>query len=476
MLNQLRKLLFILALVGSLTFGPARAAGPTGADGLGDPLFPLLGNGGYDALHYTLDLKPDMEQKSLSGTVTMEARATQDLAAFNLDFAGFTISQLTVNDAPAQYTRSTHELTITPAQPLKMGDTFTAAITYNGSPETSTVDGIETGWLWYNNGSLAANEPAGAAGWFPVNDHPLDKASYTFRVTVAKPYVVAANGLLRNTTDNGDTRTYLWEEDKPMASYLATVDIARYTVQTGKSPGGVAIRNYFPEDMTPEETQMYSRTGEMIDFFSSIYGPYPFDVYGVVIADTELGFALETQTLSLFGRTRSSNRRVGQIAPQEVVAHELSHQWFGDSVSLKSWEDIWLNEGFATYSQFLWLEHVSGKDALGSRMRGIYRLLDTQRGTGETGKPDVQTLFDTNLIYLRGSLVLHALRVHVGDETFFNIMRTYADRFRYGNANTADFIKVANEVSKQDLTSFFQWWLFDSKLPAIPEMGLSPSA
>jgi aminopeptidase N len=476
MRNKLRKSLFLLALFGSLTFGPAHAAGPTGADGLGDPLFPLLGNGGYDALHYTLDLKPDMNQETLAGTVTMEAKATQGLAAFNLDFVGFKISKLTVNDVPAQYTQGTHELTITPAQPLTMGETFTTAIAYDGSPETSSVDGIVTGWRWYKNGSFAANEPAGAAGWFPVNDHPLDKASYTFRVTVPKPYVVAANGLLKNTTDNGDTTTYLWEEDKPMASYLATIDIARYTVQTDKSPGGVTIRNYFPEGMTSEETQMFSRTGEMIDFFSSIYGPYPFDAYGVVIADTELGFALETQTLSLFGRTRSANRRVGQIAPEEVVAHELSHQWFGDSVSLKSWEDIWLNEGFATYSQFLWLEHISGKDALDSRMRGIYRLLDTQRGTGETGKPDVQTLFDTNLIYLRGSLVLHALRMRVGDEMFFNIMRTYADRFRYGNANTADFIKVANEVVKQDLNSFFQSWLYDSRLPSIPEMGLRPSA
>jgi aminopeptidase N len=547
-----------------------------GADGLGDPLFPSLGNGGYDALHYTLDLSADIQKNTLSGTVTMDAQATQALSAFNLDFWGFSISAVTVNDEPVDYHRQNAELTIVPATPLAQGDQFTVSVTYSGTPRGVNVVSIPGlgGWTDYGTGAFVASEPAGAEAWYPVNDHPLDKATYTFRITVADPYVVAANGVLTQTIDHGATSTYVWEMRQPMASYLATVDIDRFVLKTSAGPDGLPIRNYFPPDVADSAVQTFGATADMIAFFEDLFGSYPFDAYGVVVANTRLPFALETQTLVLFGRNEVGPSSRGEL----VVVHELSHQWFGDSVSLADWKDIWLNEGFATYASWLWFEHTQGAQTLDSIVRQTYGSIasDTQQFsitiskqqllnvlsqlsldqasmsadaaaqvvhmlvddpaledqvrasvagqpggeiTGQEiltfvdslpfdqvdlkgaqirtlvtllglehllkegaqfpeshylppGNPTARDLFNGG-VYQRGALTLHALRLKVGDKAFFKTLRTYYDRYQYGNATTADFIAVSEEVSGQDLGDFFDAWLHDPIMPDIPEMGLS---
>jgi len=244
----------LLILVVMLAAGTVRAQGPgqAGSDGIGDPYFPQMGNGGYDALHYTLDLAADIQHNTLSGTVTIEAQTTEDLRSFNLDFSGFEIAQVTLDGQPVSYDRQAGELIIGPLDPpLASGETITVAVSYSGTPQGIAVAGIPLllGWYNYGSGVFVASEPAGAAGWYPVNDHPLDKATYTFRITVPEPYIVAANGVLEDTLDHGDTTTYVWEMRQPMASYLATVDIDRFELQTGEGPGGLPIRNYFPPDI-----------------------------------------------------------------------------------------------------------------------------------------------------------------------------------------------------------------------------------
>jgi aminopeptidase N len=444
---------------------PPPPKGPVGADGLGDSFYPQMGNGGYDALHYTIDLTVDVDSNTIAGTTTIEAQATQDLGAFNLDFLGLEIGDVLVNDTPADFGRDGSELTITPSDVLLEGDAFTVAVAYSGEPDPVDDPGVpfaQIGWVAYEPGVFVLSEPSGSMSWYPVNNHQTDKATYTFRITAPKPYAVAANGLLKEEIDNGDTTTYLWEASDPMASYLATVNIAEFDLVTKEGPDDLPIRNYFPPGIDKETVAPFSLTADMIEFYSSFLGPYPFEAYGVVVMDTHFSAALENQTLSVFGLA---------AIDESVVAHELAHQWFGDSVSPAQWQDIWLNEGFATYFEVLWLEHTKGVEAANGLVSYWHEFLASEQ-TPAPADPPIEELFGTS-VYLRGAWVLHALRLQVGDEVFFDILRTYYERFQYSHASTDDFIAVAEEVSGEDLGEFFDGWLFSDEIPPMPEMELS---
>ena len=437
------------------------------SDSIGDVYYPQLGNGGYDTLHYLIDLTVDMANDTINGNVTIEAQATANLASFNLDFQGFTITNITVNNEPASYQRDEPELTITPANSLDEGDAFTVEVIYNGEPRPIMPDAISilNGWNRYNNGVYVMNEPEGAAAIYPNNNHPLDKATHTFRITVPKPYVVVANGQLQDTIDNGTTTTYVWEARDLMASYLMTLGITDYVVQAETGPNNLPIRNYFPREIADEAEEAFAPTSDMLVFFNEIFGPYPFEAYGVVVADTDLSFALETQTISLFGRNAATTNPEN-IEP--VVAHELAHQWFGNSVSLEQWKDIWLNEGFATYASWLWLEHIEGSEALAETVQRTHATLRENYSTlPPPGNPPSDNLFNPN-VYQRGALTLHVLRLRVGDEAFFDILRTYTEQYEYSNASTDDFITVAEEVSGQELDDLFEAWLYVQPLPKLP--------
>lgn len=476
----MRTLLLTTLAILMLTTGGVLAQEPEpGAPGAGDTYYPLLGNGGYDVLHYTIDLTADVDANEIDAVVTIDAEATQALSSFNLDFSGFDITALTVDGDEAAFLRDGRELTVRPDAPLEEGDSFEVVVTYDGVPG-ETIDGgapaYALGWTAYPGGVFVASEPSGAANWYPSNDHPLDKATYTFRITVDEAYTVAANGLLEDTIEDGDSVTYVWESEHPMATYLATVNIADFVRQDVEGPDGLPIRNYFPRALAERGADVFARQGEMIDFFSGVYGPYPFEAYGAVVANIELGFALETQTMSLFGRDILSPFSFGARA-EEVIAHELAHQWFGDSVTPARWQDIWLNEGFATYSEALWIEHAYGTAQFENYMRNMYAAFAQSSGSPMSmpGLPPPDNLFNRS-VYLRGAWVLHALRLEVGDDVFFDIVRTYYDAYKYGNATTQNFVNVANEVSGQDLQQLFNVWLYQPRVPAVPEMGLTARA
>ncbi|MBN1679820.1 MAG: M1 family metallopeptidase [Anaerolineae bacterium] len=471
----MRRFATMITLAALLITSTVYAQDGQGADGLGDELFPTLGNGGYDALHYTIELDADIENNTISGTTTIDAETTQELRTFNLDFIGFTIDHVNVNGEAVDWDRQDGELIVIPLAPLPAGEPFTVSVTYSGVPELVDHGSapVELGWRNFGGGVVVLSEPDGAAGWYPVNDHPLDKATYTFHITVPEPYVVAANGQLADTTAADGSITYTWESQDPIASYLVTVTIGEYVIQTEEGPGGLPIRNYFPPDLAATAAVDFSKTGDMITYFSEIFGPYPFEAYGVVVIDTDLNVALETQTLTIFAR----NGITGTGEREETVAHELAHQWFGNSVSLSQWNDIWLNEGFATYASWLWIEHTTSGEDLDRLIETIY---DQVAAAGTTyfpppGSPPPGNLFNGG-VYYRGALTLHALREHIGDEAFFDTLRTYANRYAYGNAITADFIAIAEAASGEDLSDFFERWLYDPQLPDIPEMDLSATA
>lgn len=440
-----------------------------GAPGLGDSFYPNFGNGGYDTKSYILDITVlDVDTSELEAITTIEAVATQDLSRFNLDFAGFEVTRITVNDEAAEFERKGQELTIIPTQVISKDETFTVAISYRGTPIPMQSQALPfpTGWTVYESGIFVLGEPDGAASYYPVNDHPLDKALYTLIVTVPEPYEVAANGTLIETTNNGDTATYRFEVRDPMASYLTTININDFDTEEMVSENGIPIRNYYVASLRDDINKPFARQGEMIDYFSELFGPYPFDVYGSLVLDIQYGVALETQTLSIYGSDMVDPDDLEYA--ESVVAHELAHQWFGNSVSVADWSDIWLNEGFASYSEGLWVEYLYGRGGLGEWAMGRYQeVKEYPQYYPPPGRPAPNNLFNGG-VYIRGGLTLHALRLEVGDEAFFEILRTYHERYKFGNAATEDFIQVSEEISGEELDDFFRAWLYDEQVPPLP--------
>ncbi|MBE0683102.1 MAG: M1 family metallopeptidase [Anaerolineales bacterium] len=448
---------------------PISGDAQSGSPGLGDSLYPGFGNGGYDTKSYILDITvTDVISSNLDAVTTIQAVATQDLSRFNLDFAGFEVTSLTVNEEAAEFERKGQELTVIPSQPLNNGDEFIVVVEYQGIPNSMESQALPfpTGWIVYEGGIFVLSEPDGSASFYPVNDHPLDKAIYTIIVTVPKPYEVAANGVLEETKDNGDTTTYQFKVRDPMASYLTTININDFDLETMESENGVPIRNYYAASLPDKISEPFARQGEMIDYFSGIFGEYPFEVYGALVMDTEFGAALENQTMSIFGIDMVDTEDLE--GTEAVVAHELVHQWFGDSVSVADWSDIWLNEGFATYGEGLWVEHLYGNKGLDEWVTGLYEEVSAYpEFYPPPGSPAADDLFNGG-VYLRGGLTLHALRLTVGDEVFFETLKVYYDRYKFGNAVTEDFMQVAEEISGKDLTDLFDAWLYDEQLPPLP--------
>ena len=260
-----------------------------------DPLFPLLGNGGYDAQHYTIDLTVDMERNFISGVMTLDAVATESLSSFNLDFRGLEVSKVEVNGRPATYARENHELTITPGENLKEGKDFSVSVAYGGEPEEIKSRNFfphhshhlpypaPRGWVRFSGGVRAFGAPWGSSSWYPVNEHPSDRATYTLKIAVPKPFAVAANGSLEKVVDHGETVTYVWEVAKPMASTTVSVAIAEFETETATGPNGLPILNHFQVGVGNDSKKLLSRTNEIIDCFSELFGPYPFDSYGATV-------------------------------------------------------------------------------------------------------------------------------------------------------------------------------------------------
>jgi aminopeptidase N len=238
-----------------------------------------------------------------------------------------------------------------------------------------------------------------------------------------------------------------------MASYLTTVGISNFDILTDESASGIPIRHYIDRDVSSFMLEGLNETANMLDFFETVFGAYPFETYGVMVHDYSLGFALETQTLSVFGGGTD----------EVTLAHELAHQWFGDSISLTDWHDIWLNEGFAMYAEALWLEYSRGVRAYDDYIAEFYSYVEFLEAV-PIGDPGPDDLF-AGAIYIRGALTLHNLRQQIGDDAFFEILLTYTERFHDSNVTTADFIDLAEEISGQDLSEFFEDWLFSLTAP-----------
>lgn len=432
-----------------------------GAPGIGDPYFPTHGNGGYDVTSYHLRVRYDPATDELTGDATIEATATQNLSRFNLDLSGLTVSEVRVDDTEAGHARHDDELVITPGAGLATGTPFRVRVRYAGKPVPITNPALGSGGLLdTSDGAIALGQPESASTWFPVNDHPLDKAAYRIEVTVPEGLTALSNGTPDGSTTTAGWTTWRWAERSPMASYLSTLVIGNYRVKTGTHDGKplvTAIEATLPAGGPAEES--LNRTGEIADFLATRFGPYPFEAYGgIAVADNRIGYALETQSRPVYGPvffTTGPNLT--------VVAHELAHQWFGDSVSIRGWRDLWLNEGFASYAEWLWTEHDGGETAQATFERE-YAATDWSRPALDPGRSEIFG----RAVYKRGALVVHALRRTVGDEVFFRLLKTWTTEKRNGNVSTPDLVTVAERVSGRQLRPLFDAWLSGSTPPPMP--------
>jgi aminopeptidase N len=439
----------------------AAPAGP-GSPGIGDPYYPNYGNGGYDVRHYNIDVAYTPGSDRLSGVTKIRARATQKLSRFNLDFV-LPVSRVRVNHRPATYTQTAHELIVTPHHSLRRGARMSISVKYAGIPSTEFADGINP-WIRTADGVAAVGEPEIAAWWYPSNDHPRDKATYDVRVTVAKSLEALGNGVLVSKRAHGNHRTWHWREHKPMATYLAFFVVGQFDITRSKTKAGLPVINAVASNGGSEgefAAKDLARTPEVIRFESRHFGKYPFEAMGGVAPAADFGFALENQTRPVYTRGFWSG------GPNiYVIVHELAHQWYGDSVSVHNWRDIWLNEGFASFAEWLWSEkHGEGTGKQLFQAYWDFYRGDTDFWSVTIGDPGAHNEFD-GAVYDRGAMTLQALRTRIGGPAFATTMRKWAAQHRYANGSIRQFINLAERVSGRHLGSFFKAWLYTGHAPA----------
>ncbi|TIH30111.1 M1 family metallopeptidase [Subtercola vilae] len=433
-----------------------------GARSHGDPYLPTSGNGGYTVLHYDLDCDYRVSSNRLAATATITARATHRLSRFSLDFAGLVASKVSVDGTRStQLTQTARKLVITPASPINSGDEFTVVVRYGGQPKPVQSQWGEVGWEELTDGVIVAGQPSGAPSWFPCNDHPSNKASYSIVFSVESAYRVLCNGELVKRSQRASRTRWEFQQTEPMASYLATVQIGLYETM-GISQSGVPQYVLVPEDLRPNALADFEPQQRMMELFERLFGPYPFTDYVAVVTDDELEIPLEAQGLAVFGR----NHIDGLGGSERLIAHELSHQWFGNSLTVSHWKDIWLHEGFACYAEWLWSEEsgsLTADQCAASHWSKVNRLPKDIT----VGDPGAARMFDDRL-YKRGALTLHALRRTLGDDTFFAILRHWAATYRHGSVSTPEFITLVESHASVPVRALFAAWLDQSALPKLP--------
>lgn len=429
-----------------------------------DDFFPTFGNVGIDVRHYAVRLDVKGKGAFVDGRAVLSIQATQRLTEFSLDLSHLKVASVAIDGVKARFSQKPGKLVIRPARAIAKGDRFKAIILYSGAPRTipdptaddpSSIPGL--GWSRWAESSYVVSEPVGAGTWYPVNDEPTDKASYRFTILADEPYTAVANGVPVSVADLGKRRRWVWEQRQPMASYLAITDIGEFKLERSQSASGVPVRNYITAGTPPAGVAALRKTATMIDFVEKLVGRYPFDGYGsVLVDDPDLGYALETQAMSTF-----QSSWVDEL----TVVHELAHQWFGDSVTVAEWRDLWLAEGFATYFEFLW-DHRGDQVGFDAALNNLYAYV-VSRGVGPAVVGTPQELFAANTYY-RGALTLEALRRTVGDKAFWRTVRQWYQTYRNGNATSGDFIELAAGIGGKQVRPLLHAWLYEQPVPPMP--------
>ena len=426
-----------------------------------DPYFPTHGDVRYHVHRYELTLDYRPAPNRLAGAARLTClTGPEPLADVVLDFADFRITRVLVDGRTVRWTHRAGKLRLRPARALRPGAAFTVEVHYSGNPRPVRSEWGTLGWEELEDGSLVASQPIGAPSWYPCNDRPADKAAYQMSITAPSPYAVVANGRLLTRTTRASSTTWVYEQPAPTASYLATVQVGQYQ-QLQISAGPVVQTVYAPARLIASCVHDFAHQPAMMSLFTDVFGPYPFGEYAVVVTDEELDVPVEAQGLSTFGANHVDGRR----GSERLVAHELAHQWFGNSVSVADWRHIWLNEGFAKYAEWLWSERSGGRDAA-AHAAAAYAGLRALPQDLVLADPGRSLMFDDRL-YQRGGLVLHALRGVLGEAGFFALLKEWAAIHRHGTVTTADFTSLAQHHSPRPLHAFFTEWLYAGTLPPL---------
>ena len=439
---------------------PAGSPAPTveatpSADGAGDPYYPADGNGGYDVTAYHVSISYDPASRDLDGDTEITATATAGLDRFNLDLNGLEVSAVEVDGEAATFDRTgEHELVITPATPVRDGAEFTTKVRYGGVPRTTEAGNLgDNGWqLASSGGAFAAGEPHQATSWYPANDTPQDKATFTLDARVPNGWSVISNGREEPPTPGSDGwTTFHWVEPNRIATYLTLVAIDRWTFERSTLPGGIPVVDAYAPG-AEDKRQVESRLPEIIEFLSSKFGPYPQSAAGGVYLNENIGFSMETQGRPIYAAW----------ADLPTVVHENAHMWYGDSVSVSQWKDICLNECFASYAQWLWDEAKEGTN-LDDQYREQVAEADEDFWRGKLYDMGPGNEFTS--VYDKGAMALHALRREIGDDAFDRILREWPAEHRDGNASWAEFEKFAQDIAGTDLSEFYQAWFHADTRP-----------
>ncbi len=451
---------------------PSSSAGSDGSDGtigdvgIGDPYYPTSGNGGYQIDSYDIDLRYEPDTNDLQSTAQLDGTVLSDdgLTQFNLDLQPtLTVTDVTVNDAPATFEQDQAELVVTPAELVPSGAPLAITVTYGGNPGliSGGTSGLSDGG-WYrtaSGGAVVTGEPFSASAWYPVNEHPADTASFAVTATVPSGWKVMSNGVQQTDlpTPAAGEEIYRWELSEPVASYLTTIYIDDFTVVEGELTDGTPVVSAIAADANPDATSLAKSTARIVDLLSTYFGPYPFQAAGGIFTGLDIGFALETASRPTYGG--------GRIASFETVVHELAHQWYGDDVTVQRWSDICLNECFASYAPWLWAADVENQDLDGLWKQQMVNVAD-QPDFWRSPLVDMGPGEEFTRVYDRGPLALHALRNEIGDDAFLTLLKQWPATYGGKNATFEDLETMVNSLAGRDVTPFMDAWFRGTTVPA----------
>lgn len=429
---------------------------------IGDPYAPELGNSGYDVQHYAIRVAASLESSYLTADVTIDAVATLDaLPEISLDFVGFKISSLKLNDEAVRYRRMYSKLVIYPVQPLAAGEAFTLRIAYQGLPVSNGSNyavGDLTGVQFVPDKNLyVTTEPDGSRYWFPCNDHPRDKATLQVELTVPQGLTGVSNGVLIETSrgvpaptlPEGTGDRFVWQHDFPTATYLVTFAIGDYQLIEMTTASGVPVRSYIFPDQVKKYQALEGKLDEMTVWMADLLTPYPFESLGFVTV-LDMGYCMETQTMIMVDVDRLT---------EHCMVHELAHMWFGDAVSLNSWAELWRKEGIATYLDTLW-EYRDKPAGFTSEM--VKLTINRDRSGFALNNLPKDSMYGWDA-YQKGSLLIHNLEQKVGEDAFYAGLRQYLNQFNGSDASDGQFIEVMENASGMQLDDFFADWFREGK-------------